>query len=184
MLRQKSAHTSALTHVVPVLDTEALRRTALAASWQRDRRVGRRRLVLRWLGWALWRYLLPALLLAGLCALLWLYLVPMLHAEIELKHASAKERAPAVESPSPTASPAIPSASTNDMTAAPPDFATGPSWPDPGPATAIQLKFDAGYTPPQAQSPSAQKPATTSTEDASVIQPQLKPENWLHSKEP
>jgi hypothetical protein len=43
-------------------DAEALRQAALRASWSRDRRVARRRVALRWLAWAFWRYGLPILL--------------------------------------------------------------------------------------------------------------------------
>ena len=40
--------------------SDALRRAALEKSWQRDRRVGRRRVAWRWMLWLLWRYGLPA----------------------------------------------------------------------------------------------------------------------------
>jgi len=48
------------TSAVP--DSEALRQSALRASWRRDRQVGRRRRWTRWLVWALCRYGLPLLL--------------------------------------------------------------------------------------------------------------------------
>lgn len=58
----------------PLPDPDALRRAALAASWQRDRHVGRRRLAWRHLQWFLARRVVPALavlaLVAGLHALL------------------------------------------------------------------------------------------------------------------
>jgi hypothetical protein len=49
-------------------DAEALRQASLRASWARDRRVGRRRVALRWLVWAFWRYGLPLLLVLVVAA--------------------------------------------------------------------------------------------------------------------
>lgn len=43
-----------------VPNSDALRRAALEKSWQRDRRVGRRRVAWRWMLWLLWRFGLPA----------------------------------------------------------------------------------------------------------------------------
>jgi hypothetical protein len=47
----------------PVIDTNTLRQAALQNSWQRDQRVARRRLAMRWVLWWLWkcRYVLLAL---------------------------------------------------------------------------------------------------------------------------
>jgi hypothetical protein len=56
-------------HAQPVPDTEALRRALLAASWQRDRAVSRRRLAWRWMLWAFKRRG-PKVLLTG-ALLLW-----------------------------------------------------------------------------------------------------------------
>ncbi|MEZ5663192.1 MAG: hypothetical protein R3E94_06625 [Burkholderiaceae bacterium] len=57
----------------PVPDSDAVRRAALAASWQRDRRIAQRRLTWRWALWYLHRYYLHALgVLAVLLALGWL----------------------------------------------------------------------------------------------------------------
>ncbi len=47
----------------PVIDTNTLRQAALQKSWQRDQRVARRRVALRWVLWWLWKcryYLLIA----------------------------------------------------------------------------------------------------------------------------
>jgi hypothetical protein len=41
---------------LPVIDTNALLEAALYASWQRDQRVGRRRVAMRWVLWWLWKY--------------------------------------------------------------------------------------------------------------------------------
>lgn len=59
--RRSSSTASMASEAYAVPDTETIRTRALAASWRRDRAVGRRRLALRWLGWALWRYAMPAL---------------------------------------------------------------------------------------------------------------------------
>lgn len=171
--------------MVPVLDSEALRRAALAASWRRDRWVGRRRVVLRWLGWALWRYVLPALVLAGLCAVIWLYLVPRFGGHLDLKHASAKEgRLASGHGQWPTLTTTTPPATQANAIDPPPDFASEPVLQDTWPSTPIHLKFEADYALETAGSRPAPRPATASAEKTSVIQPQLKPENWLHSKEP
>jgi hypothetical protein len=41
---------------MPVIDTNTLRQAALQKSWQRDQRVARRRLAVRWVLWWLWKY--------------------------------------------------------------------------------------------------------------------------------
>jgi hypothetical protein len=60
---------------MPVLDTNSLRESALRASWQRDQRVARRRLAIRWTLWWLWKYrffiLAACALLAALIYLLY-----------------------------------------------------------------------------------------------------------------
>ncbi|MCW5654711.1 hypothetical protein [Hydrogenophaga sp.] len=52
----------------PHPQAEAIRVAALQASWRRDRQVGRRRLALRWLAWAFWRYGLALLLVLAFAA--------------------------------------------------------------------------------------------------------------------
>lgn len=57
----------------PVIDTNTLREAALRASWQRDQRVARRRLALRWALWWLWKYRLRLLAVcAALAAVIYL----------------------------------------------------------------------------------------------------------------
>lgn len=56
------------------MDTETLRKAALAASWRRDRSVGSRRLALRWFGWFGLRFGLPIAIGLGL---LWLAQQPL-----------------------------------------------------------------------------------------------------------
>lgn len=46
-------------------DADALRQAALRSSWARDQRVARRRLALRWLAWAFWRYGIAILLVVA-----------------------------------------------------------------------------------------------------------------------
>jgi hypothetical protein len=53
-------------HPAAVPSSDTVRRTALSASWARDRRVARRRLAFRWLFWAWWRIGLPVLLTLAL----------------------------------------------------------------------------------------------------------------------
>lgn len=58
---------------LPVVDTNTLREAALRASWQRDQRVSRRRLAVRWLLWSMWKYrfYIAALLACVLAFLYW-----------------------------------------------------------------------------------------------------------------
>lgn len=62
----------------PVIDTNTLRQTALQNSWQRDQRVARRRLAVRWVLWWVWKY---RYYLLALCAVLVsvVYLVYQFH---------------------------------------------------------------------------------------------------------
>jgi hypothetical protein len=63
---QTLAAPSALPDIqLPLTDTQALLQTALRASWQRDRSVGRRRRVMRWIMWWSWKFLLPLVLICG-----------------------------------------------------------------------------------------------------------------------
>ena len=58
---------------LPVVDTNTLREAALRASWQRDQRVSRRRLAVRWVLWSVWKYrfYIAALLACVLAFLYW-----------------------------------------------------------------------------------------------------------------
>jgi hypothetical protein len=55
---------------VPVIDTNTLRQAALQNSWQRDQRVARRRLALRWVLWWLWKCRYYLLAVCAVLALL------------------------------------------------------------------------------------------------------------------
>jgi hypothetical protein len=72
MLWRRPPQIRLIPQIAPVPDAEAVRRAALQASWRRDRWVARRRVWLRWLVWVTARYLMPALLVFGLGAWLWL----------------------------------------------------------------------------------------------------------------
>lgn len=148
-----------------VPDAEVLRRSALAASWRRDRWVGRRRLWWRWLLWALPRYVAPlvaALLLIGWLAWLWAGRPSRPNGQAALAttvplRASTPHRPPRVF-----------------VTDRPADGETELPVQD---RTALPLRLDGGETPAVAT------PASV-TGESPPITPTLKPENWLHSKEP
>jgi hypothetical protein len=55
---------------MPVIDTNTLRQAALQNSWQRDQRVARRRLAVRWVLWWLWKYRYYLLAVSALCTVL------------------------------------------------------------------------------------------------------------------
>jgi hypothetical protein len=86
---------------VPVIDTNSLRQAALHKSWQRDQRVARKRLAVRWVLWWLWkcRYVLMAL-----CAVLAYLFYRFEHAE----HPSAPVIAPVITPAETTATEASP----------------------------------------------------------------------------
>lgn len=88
---------------MPVIDTNTLRQAALQNSWQRDQRVARRRLAVRWVLWWLWQYRYGVL---ALCAVLAAYLVYRFHLT---EQPAAPEPTPASlaapSSPAPVAAP-------------------------------------------------------------------------------
>ena len=71
-----SGHPSPSASGVPLPDPETVRLETLQRSWQRDRAVARRRLVRRWVVWALLRYGLPAVLVLGTAAAAWVWALP------------------------------------------------------------------------------------------------------------
>lgn len=145
--------------------SQALLQAALQASWKRDRRVGRRRLALRWVVWGFLRYGLPFLLLAAVATVVWFWLVPSLQA-VALN--------PATISPPAVATPvqALPVPTTE-----PPDTHI----PLDTTADAIALRLEKTLSSSSPPTDSA-NPSPTAVEP--VNHPSLKPENWLHSKEP
>jgi hypothetical protein len=72
---------------IPVIDTNTLRQAALQTSWQRDQRVARRRLAVRWVLWWLWK-----------CRYVWLALCALLAYQLYRLHQAELPAAP-VEAP-------------------------------------------------------------------------------------
>jgi hypothetical protein len=116
----------------PVIDTNTLRQAALQNSWQRDQRVARRRLAMRWVLWCLWkcRYVLLAL-----CAVMAYLFYGVQHAE--------QPSAPAIAPVETTAKEASPQPSDMRLRMQPQLLE-----PSPGSATAESLPTD---TPPPFQ---------------------------------
>lgn len=149
----------------------------LQASWQRSRSVARRRLVWRWLTWFGLRYALPALVLAALVTRLWQF------------SPFASESA-SVEPPSATTSPALnPSVTAPIVDTPAADEYVNPDWvrfsPE-GEELPVPLTLDLERSWNQASRPTATVTTDSTTAEAGTndIHPPLKPENWLHSKEP
>jgi hypothetical protein len=149
-----------------VPDTQALRKAALESSWKRDRRVGKRRLVMRWVLWAFFRYGIPFSLLLAATLAAWFSLHTGLHQ-----------------------TPAVPTEPIPRTVAAP---VQTPSVPVPEPSLdtdtdihdnmdVMQLRLERSLSSSSAL-PSATTPLTHTVKP--VNNPSLKPENWLHSKEP
>jgi hypothetical protein len=151
---------------------EELRLAVLQASWARDRRVGRRRLALRWAQWALLRYLLPALLVLGAAALVWSWLLPEMPALlVQVKPRPGPAR-PASAQPEQVASPPV-------LEPEPPQPQTTTSATNAGSQSAdtLLLQLDPSWGLPRTPAP---RPDPVEAQPLST----LKPENWLHSKEP
>jgi hypothetical protein len=151
--------------------SQALLQAALQASWKRDRRVGGRRLALRWVVWAFLRYGPPFLLPLAVAMSVWFWLLP------SLQDSTVNQ---AIVSPPAATTPlqAQPAPATE-----PPDAITTTTIDTKIVTTAdgLALRLErslssssiplGGKNPP----PTAVKP---------VNNPSLKPENWLNSKEP
>ena len=175
MLWRRTPQPLSIPPSAPVPDAEALRRAALQASWRRDRWVARRRVWLRWLLWVSGRYLMPILLVFGLGAWLWLGVLPGMGNPLEqLASLQKADTIPAsVEQTTPlpaTPPPAEPQAATFSP--------EGEELPAP-----LALRFEPRWaTSTRSGSPSIT--ASTTADTSTPTQPHLKPENWLHSKEP
>ncbi len=188
MLWRKTVSPLVVPPAAPVPDAERLRQAALQASWQRSRWVARRRVAGRWLLWLLTRYLMPALAVFGLGAWLWLNVLPALGDDPMQRLAQwsgltttpADTRATTVPAPVRPAPPAV-AAVVEPATGQPPqDSLLSPEGETL--VTPLPLKFDARWTG-QAPARPAAVPPTAPDHDSSPS-PALKPENWLHSKEP
>ncbi len=158
----------------PVPSSEALRVAALRSSWRRDRWVSKRRLWFRWTLWGLQRY---ALQISGgvvtLFALGYL-LLPMWRTTPEATRAGS-----ATFSPDPA--PAVGMSTPAPATPAP----TEPLAPLPeAPQTpAAELRLERNFNAAALATPVSPVAGEASAPDSTFV-PKLKPENWLHSKEP
>jgi hypothetical protein len=181
MLWRQPPQTLLIQQTVP--DADALRRAVLQASWRRDRRVSRRRVWLRWLVWVTGRYLMPALLVFGLGAWLWLGVLPGMGNPLD--HLTNVQKPAA--SPAPTAPPAreaIPVPATPPpLSPAKPEAVMfspeGEELPMP-----LALRFESRWATAASVSNKLNTTVSAAPDTFTPIQPHLKPENWLHSKEP
>ena len=150
-------------------DPESVRLAALQASWNRDRRVAQRRIAWRWITWYTQRYAPHAL--AGMVVLAGVAYCSGIRpqwslAGNDLQSASQEEPLRYMPPSVPTAPVAVP---------APVDvFDTVAT--DPGTDAPLVLRNSMSFEPRSAgPEPVAEVSADTLS---------LKPENWLHSKEP
>lgn len=190
MLWRRSAPPLTVPPVAPVPDAEALRRALLQASWQRGRWVARRRVALRWLLWTCTRYLMPATLVFGLAAWLWLGVLPGASdpwhqiKQWTSRSDPAEQPTPAPPAP-PTAAVALPTplATTVEPAEAPTDELADIDYTPEGEEIPrpLTLKFEARWAAADQRPVGAAATASDSEPDP---QSTLKPENWLHSKEP
>ena len=176
----------------PVPDTNELRRAALQASWQRDRRVAQRRMAMRW---ALWygARAVPVLVVAGaVAALVWLWVMPRLPGTA--LNLAAPQSQPA-RAPVPVTVP-VPAPVPIAPTIAPPT--PTPQFADPAYDTSavrdskpresgLQLILESPLrlAPTSDNSPAVRERALDKHAVAkNSPSPQLKPDSWLHSQEP
>lgn len=166
---------SALPASAPASDV--LRMAILQASWARDRRVGRRRLALRWIQWALLRYLLPAFLVLCASAVVWVWLVPTLQAALERSTPRSVAASPATHStpvPAQVEKPDVVTPSSPPVTITPTGLTIERFELN---AEPLRLRIESRWGLSKMAS------AMPDIRDATSLPP-LRPENWLHSKEP
>jgi hypothetical protein len=186
MLWRRSPQPLSIPPSAPVPDAEALRRAALQASWRRDRWVARRRVLLRWLLWATGRYLMPAMLVFGLGAWLWLGVLPNMGNPLDRL---AIFQQPAANPAAATPPPPVAVATSSVQALAPAEPATaeddGPAYSPEGEELPVplRLRFEPRWAV-SASSGSITATVSAAADTLTTIQPHLKPENWLHSKEP
>ena len=151
----------------PVPATEAVRQAALQASWRRDRQVSRRRVLWRWTLWYS-RLYFPHASVALLIIGATLFLASKLFWPRGDGHAVAP---PAVATPTAIVPDAV---STTPIRTGAADLDQGSS-PEEAP---LVLRASTAWDPLPRSAQEVAAPAA-STDTLS-----LKPENWLHSKEP
>ncbi len=178
----------------PVPDTNELRRAALQASWQRDRRIAQRRMAMRW---ALWygARAVPVLVVAGaVAAFVWLWAMPRLcgtalnlaaphtqparvplHLPVTAPVPAPVAIAPTIAPPKPTPQFAAPAYDTSAVRDSNPR------------ESGLQLRLESPLrlAPTSDNSPAVRARALDKLSLANnSLSPQLKPDNWLHSQEP
>ena len=148
--------------------SDLVRQAALQASWQRDRRVAQRRIAWRWTVWYVQRFsphvLVGVTALAGVA-----YLTGSLPSWSD-RGAGPERPAPSV-APAPYSPPSVP---TTALVNAPSVEQAA------APATDLPLTLRASLALGAALATPAPAPAAPNSPDTLT----LKPENWLHSKEP
>jgi hypothetical protein len=149
----------------PLPDSHALRARALAASWQRDRAVHRRRLAWRWVQWAFMRYGVPALVGAAAVVLL-------VSQVTELRESPSRSATPS-QAPD-VAAPAQTPTTTATAAAATP---SAPEPPGAEPLTTLRLDTRLGEAR-TAAAPITPPPGPTDPDF------RLQSDDYLHSKEP
>lgn len=155
---------SASTRSPVVPGSDALRQAALEASWRRDRQVAQRRIAWRWVVWCVQRYSLPTAGVLGATALV-VYLAGVWPQGPDAQPqpvVASPDRAPpdtAPVLPAPPLSTALPVEALNDQ-------------------APLSLRVSTGLN----EAPAA--PAAETGAPASADTLSLKPETWLHSKEP
>ncbi len=172
MLGRSQAHTLPTAAIcTPVPDAEAVRQAALQASWRRDRAVARRRLIWRWLVWLVQRYYLYVLLLLALF-MGWPHLKGWLASinPVPLNAPVSAPQQPLKSTPPPEPKPIDEAPATSSLTN------QTPSEDSESPAVLRASTTLIPFTPdPEAMPAPPSLPPDTLP---------LKPENWLHSKEP
>ena len=162
MLWRRSVPARTLAAPNPLPDANLVRQRVLQASWQRDRWVARRRVALRWLTWALGRYVLPAVLAFAAIAAAWVGLMQL---------PAKGEPVAATPMPAP-----IPAPAPAPATEPPGDPAEAPA------QLHLNTALELPAAPVVAASASPRQPATTVPDN--FPSPKLAPDTGLHSQEP
>lgn len=164
--RRKPLPSSVPTRRPDVPCADAVRQAALEASWRRDRQVAQRRIAWRWVVWYARRLTPPLIGVLGLVVLV---------AYVAGIWSSASEESQPVADSSPVASApeAAPSGPDLPVVSDAPTVLDGSTDLTPLTLRATTVLIEAPSTPP----PRAKAPASADTLS-------LKPETWLHSKEP
>ena len=168
MLWQRS-ETPPSPHKAPpaIPGSDTVRQAALQASWRRDRRVAQRRIAWRWVAWYFQRFS-PHVL--GLVAVL---------AGAAYLHGSLPAW-PGGSDPPGTTEPAVAHAPYS-----PPSVPTAPvTLPQAQPASTVAIELPLTLRTSLALGTHAAAPSPVPGTETSPDTLSLKPENWLHSKEP